>query len=230
MTHVATRVDSVDRSLRRVRSLSAEEQGALRRDVNATQVARARQLGIPRGADVQGLLASGRLVELEESNDYWVLRDLTHSKPYVTPETHALLMELGRRFHAELDRHGLPRFRYQITSVLRTPEHQSALQRSNSNAASGVSAHEFGTTIDIAYRRFSAPGAVDLGFAESYDPVAEERLHLLHDVLIEETARERGAELQAILGRAIRELRDEGRVLVMMERRQTVYHMTVARR
>jgi hypothetical protein len=59
-------------------------------------------------------------------------------------------------------------------------------------------------------------------------PVSGE-LRIWSDSVMAETARKRGAELQAVLGRVLQQLRSEGRVLVRMERRQTVYHITTAR-
>jgi len=223
-------VSSIDSALRRVPNLRGAEQARLRADVNAVQTARARQLGIPRPPDVQALLASGRLVEIADSTELWVLRNLTHSKPYVTPDTHTMLVELGERFHRLLAEEDLPPFRMEITSVLRLPEHQASLRRSNPNAAAGVSAHEYGTTVDIAYRRFSPPAAWSPPVEGEIDPVAEERLRQIRDLLLVETATQRGTELQAVLGRAVLEMRAENKLLVMMERQQTVYHMTVARR
>jgi hypothetical protein len=52
----------------------------------------------------------------------------------------------------------------------------------------------------------------------------------MSDSLLVETARERGAEVQAALGRVLQEMQREGKLLVRMERSQTVYHITVARR
>lgn len=218
------RADSVDRALRQVQALSRSERSSLRRDVNRIQTARARALGVRPEAEAQieSLVRAGRLVRLPDTTRLWVVRDLEHSVAYVTPDTEAMLTELGERFQARLDSLGLPRFRLVVNSVLRTPEKQSALRRLNSNAASGVSAHEFGTTLDVAYRRFGAP----LEFAAEADPAAQQ----LQDSLLVETATLRGAELQAVLGRVLAEMKKEGKVLVMMERRQTVYHMTVARR
>jgi hypothetical protein len=229
LERIGERVDSTDRSLRGVRALSAAEQRSLRRDVNAVQVARARRMGIPRNSDPDRLLQSGRLVALEDTTEYWIVRRLDYSSPYVTPDTRAMLLEMGERFHAGLDSLGLPRFRFEVTSVLRTPAHQAALQRSNPNAARGVSAHEFGTTVDVAYRRFTPSADFQPPADVPLTEAAVARLRLAHDAMMTETATLRGAELQALLGRVIREMRDEGKLLVMMERRQTVYHMTVAR-
>jgi hypothetical protein len=137
----------------------------------------------------------------------------------------ALLSEIGTRFQAQLDSIHVPRYRLVITSALRTADKQKALRRSNSNASKIESAHEFGTTVDIAYRRFAAPlarpfsaGAERGGLDVAY-----------HDSIMSHTANLRSAELQAVLGRVLRDMKSEGKVLVMMERSQTVYHITVAR-
>jgi hypothetical protein len=224
------RVDSVNRTLIRIPNLSGSEQGALRRDANAVQTARAQALGIRRGGDVEALAKRGSLRRLADSTRYWVVRDLDYSVPYVTPDTEAMLAELGERWLAQLDSLGLPPYRLEITSVLRTPADQARLRRSNPNAASGASAHEFGTTIDIAYRRFAAPVGADDELLAGVHPAIEPQLRMLRDLKMTETAANRGTELQAVLGRVIREMREEGKLLVMMERFQTVYHMTVARR
>jgi hypothetical protein len=134
------------------------------------------------------------------------------------------MVEIGRRFHERLDSLGIPRYQYEITSVLRTPEKQSALRKTNANAAREVSAHEFGTTVDIAYRHYGPPDQDTIAGVPLIDGA-----RVLADSIMIETAHERAAELQAILGRVLRELRAEGRVLVRMERRQTVYHITAAR-
>jgi hypothetical protein len=97
------------------------------------------------------------LIALPDSSEWWVLRELDRSLPYVTPHTREILEELGRRFHARLHEHGLPLFRFDITSVLRTEEQQEALRRRNRNASCITSSHEFGTTFDIAYLNFAAP-------------------------------------------------------------------------
>src|SRR5687767_3766395 len=78
---------------------------------------------------------AGKLVRLADSTDLWVVRELDFSVPYVTPSAEAMLVELGRRFQQRLDSLDIPRFRMDITSVLRTPEKQAALRRANSNAS-----------------------------------------------------------------------------------------------
>jgi hypothetical protein len=216
--------DSADRLLRPIPNLSGAELATLRRDVNARQIASARAFGHRVVDGVEPLLESGRLVPLAESTPLWVVRELTYSVPYVTRDTHAMLEEIGERFHARLDSLGVPRYRLDITSVLRTPDKQARLRRSNPNASQIESAHEFGTTLDIAYRRFAAPaGHPGAG-------VRAPELRQLADSMLIDAGRLRAAELQAILGRVLLEMRSEGKLLVIMERAQTVYHITVAQR
>ena len=217
-------VDSVDTRLRTVSNLSGEERRSLRRDVNERQLERARRLGVRPGTPLHTAVGAGQLVELADTTANWALRELDFSEPFVTPATEALLVEVSRRFHARLDSLGVPRYRVDITSVLRTPEKQAALRRANANASRVESAHEFGTTVDIAYRRYAPPATYDGGLGDH--PVTR----ALADSLMAETARLRGAELQALLGRVLLELQREGKVLVRMERSQTVYHITVGRR
>jgi hypothetical protein len=227
---LAARADSVDTLLRRVPALNGTELGNLRRDVNAVHTSRAQALGVRVRAEVDPHVEAGRLVPLEQNTRYWQVDSLDYSVPFVTPSKHALLVEIGERFQARLDSVGLPPYRMIVTSVLRTPDMQARLRRSNPNAAAGVSSHEFGTTVDLAYRRF-APPARPVDPAEFGVPTQmQPELQVLSDSLMFETARLRGAEMQAVLGRVLLEMRREGKVLVIMERAQTVYHTTVARR
>jgi hypothetical protein len=222
---VTANADSADRMLRKVRALTRVEQTLLRRDVNAVQINRARQLGIARNSNIEELARAGRLVRLEESTKYWTLYRLNFSVPYVTPSTEALLAEIGERFQKQLDSLKVPRYRLVITSALRTADKQAALRRANSNASKVESAHEFGTTVDIAYRRFAAP----LDGVPAPHPSLGGRDLMFNDSIMSKTANARSAELQAVLGRVLQQMKREGKVMVMMERRQTVYHITLAR-
>lgn len=220
---IAARVDSVDRALRKVRGLTREERAALRQDVNATQLAVAQSGGVRASgeAEIARLRRSGRLVELEDTTSYWVLRDLTYSVPFSTPSARGMLLEASRRFQARMGELGLPRFRLTVTSVLRTDESQADLRQGNPNAAAGVSTHEYGTTMDISHIRFAPPAA---------EPGLPPELAQLQDSLMGDVAKRHASALQGELGRVLGEMRKEGKVKVMMERQQPVYHTTVAAR
>jgi hypothetical protein len=145
---------------------------------------------------------------------------MDHSTPYVTPDTRANLVELGRRFHARLERLGLPRYRMKVTSALRTDETQADLRRINSYASQTRSAHEFGTTVDVSHERFAVPAPVDGLGLEVWEMESE---------MLEDVGKEHARVLQAELGRALLELREAGALHVMMENKQPVYHFTLAR-
>lgn len=220
-TRIAAMRDSVAAAFAKGSRLKAREVSELRQDKNAEQVAAAQRLGlrVSGDAETQRLVRAGRLVALGDSTEFWILRDMDHSTPYVTPDTRANLEELGRRFHARLDRLGLPRYRMKVTSALRTDQTQTELRRINSYASQTRSAHEFGTTVDVSHERFAvpAPGAAAGGAWE------------LQADMLDELGKEHARVLQAELGRALASMRTEGAVHVMMENKQPVYHFTLAR-
>jgi hypothetical protein len=224
----AARIDSVFQPLPLLRP---GEEAALRRFGNAHHLARARALGVGRllpPERLERLVAEGGLVRLEDG-PHWVVRDLEFSLPLVVPAAHAMLTELGERFHARLAALGAPPFRMEVSSVLRSAEEQAALRRVNPNAAAGESAHEHGTTVDVLYAAFAAPlrpiVEVDAGDAAWLEPL----LARYAAVAAERVAARRALELKAILGRVLVEMQAEGKVLVTVERLQPVYHLTVGR-
>lgn len=249
LDRIAARADSIDEVFKPLPLLTPAQEAALRRHPNRQQVARARTLGIPRPVDAAGLDAlvrEGRLVALEDSTEHWVVRELDHSAPFVIPDARALLVEIGERFQARLAGMGVPPFRLEVTSVLRTADDQASLRGTNPNAASEVSAHEFGTTVDIAYSGFAAParpmagvradGQAGFDAAGTASGAAggiawlEPQLGRIAAGTLERVAARRSAELKAVLGHVLREMQAEGKVMVTLERQQPVYHLTVARR
>jgi hypothetical protein len=224
-TRVAAAADSMRLAFKEVPALRAREVALLRRDRNAEQIATARSLGVRVSGDgeIARLRQQGRLVALGDSTPFWVLRKMEHSVPYATPDTHAMLEQIGRRFHARLDSLGLPRYRMRVTSVLRTDETQTDLRRINSYASQTVSAHEFGTTVDVSHERFAVP-------AEPRAAGTALDARQMEAEMLEELGKEHARVLQAELGRTILEMREQGALRVMMENKQPVYHMTVARR
>lgn len=214
------RGDSVRAAFARGRPLGASEIGWLRRDVNRTQVATAQSLGVRAHGEtqIQQLVRQGKLVALGDSTEHWILRKMDHSVPYVTPDARALLLQVGRRFHARLDSLGLPRYRIKVTSALRTGATQAELRKINSYASQTASAHEFGTTMDVSHERFAAPA-----------PAAGAGAELEADAL-DELGKEHAKVLQGELGRTLIELRAQELLHVMIENKQPVYHFTVRQR
>lgn len=235
---VEARIDSVDAILGEQPPLTSNERYQLRQHLNPKQVATARRLGVDPPddtAEVRRLIAETELVELEDSTRYWTVRKLTHSFPYVTDDAHVMLTELGRRFQARLDSLGLPAYRFEITSALRTSELQAALRGGNPNAARSTSSHEFGTTVDIAYGDFSPPAQPEgVPFPATADLEDDERRELADRLAVEELDRleklaaERASNLKGILGGVLKQMQDAGENLPLYERSQAIFHVTVA--
>lgn len=210
--------------------MTTAQENALRRFLNASHVARARELGfrVADRAARDSLVAAGRLVELEDSTAYWIVRPGT-SPTYLVPQVSALLEELGRRFQERLAEMGLPPYRIEVTSALRTSERQARLRGRNPNAAAGVSSHEFGTTVDLSYSAFAPPAErpseILAGVPAEFAPHVERMV----DLALESVSGRKSRELGAIFSRVLLEAQSEGLVLVIYERQQTVYHITVGR-
>jgi hypothetical protein len=224
--------DSVDALFRPVPLLTPAQEAAFRRFGNPQQLERARSLGVrpANEAERRAAVDAGRLIVLEDSTEHWVVRELTHSEPLLTPDARALLVRIGERFHARLDAMGAPRYRLEVTSVLRTAESQAELRRTNPNAAAGQSTHEYGTTLDVAYASFAAPAELRLELDATGADWLGPRLEQIAAAQLETVAARNSLELRAILGLVMLELQSEGVAMVTLERLQPVYHFTVARR
>ena len=235
LRQATTLADSVEDLLRPVPLMRPAEEEALRQYPNARHVERGRSLGLrPESTEaMEAAIADGRLVRLEDSTEHWVLREMGASRPVVTPGARSLLVRLGEAFHAELAERGLPPYRFEISSALRTPEGQAALRRSNPNAASGTSAHEFGTTVDIPYSAYAAPAELPAEIRSALEgvesPEIRAELETVARLILDRMAARKSRELKAILGDVMREAQSRGEVYVTLERQQPVYHITVAR-
>ena len=221
---------SADRILSPLPVMRPGEEAALRRYLNAAHVARARQLGVRAEDDeaVDSLVAAGRLVELEDSTRYWIVRPGT-SPARVVPDLRVLLEVLGVRFQDRLADLGLPPYRMEITSALRTAERQARLRRSNANAATGVSSHEFGTTVDLSYAAFAPPAEVPPEVMGGVPGGLRPQVRRIADLAFESVSARKSRELGRIFSQVLAEAQAEGTVLVIYERQQTVYHLTVGR-
>jgi hypothetical protein len=225
---------SADRILSPRPVMTPGQEEALRRFQNGVHVARARELGvrITSEAALDSLVAAGRLVELEDSTEHWIVRRGA-SPAYVLPHLRELLAVVGERFQQRLAELELPAYRLEVTSATRTAERQADLRDGNANAAAGVSSHEFGATVDVSYAAFAPPAArPDEIFADlpaTLDPHLRPHVERLVDLAFESVSARKSRELGAILSRVLEEAQAEGIAVVIYERQQTVYHLTVAR-
>ena len=221
---------SAERILRPLPVMTPAEEDALRRFLNDQHVARARALGVRVTSRTvrDSLIATGRLIQLEDSTHHWIVRRGT-SPAYVVPHLRTLLEVLGGRFQERLVEMGLPPYRIEVTSSPRTTQGQQRLRRSNSNASAGTSSHEFGTTVDLSYAAFAPPADTPEEILADVPTELAPHLERFVDLALESVSARKSRELGAIFSQVLREAQAEGLALVIYERQQTVYHLTVAR-
>ncbi|MBW3533872.1 MAG: hypothetical protein KY453_01430 [Gemmatimonadetes bacterium] len=221
---------AIEDRLRPVPLQRPAEEAALRRYLAGVHVPRARQLGVQASGqeEIDALIEEGRLVQLEDSTRHWIVR-ATSAPAYVVPHTRALLEELGERFQARLAEMDLPPYRFEITSTLRTAAGQARLRSSNVNAAAGVSAHQFGTTVDIPYSAYAPPAEIPETLRVDAPEALRPHLDRIANLALESVSARKSRELTKILGDVLRQAQGDGLVLVTFERLQPVYHVTVAR-
>lgn len=143
-------------------------------------------------------LAAASQLEKVETCQYYKIDSLTHSHPYLVPSAKRLLDTIGRTFNDTLRGRGGGNYRIIVTSLLRLNDDIKRLRRYNVNAQEN-SAHSYGTTFDITYRRFDR---VDGQFV-----ISDRQLRLL-------------------LSEILRDLKDKGLCYVKYEIKQGCYHIT----
>lgn len=151
--------------------------------------------------EVPELIKEGKLVQISD-NSYYRICPLTHSHPYLTPAAKDFLDELGKRFSAKLEENELPHYYYQISSLLRTDENQKSLRGSNGNASPNTS-HRYATTFDIPY------------------------FTLVKRTFLWEEAEVTDGRATKLLSETIGELQKEKRCVVVTERNERCFHITV---
>ena len=138
------------------------------------------------------------LVEITETRFYQI-KSLTHSQPYLIPEAADMLNEIGYRFQKRCEEKKYKNYKFRITSMLRTEEAQTKLSHRNGNATSHT-AHIYGTTVDISYKNF---------------------YNTQKDTL------ESKMEPIIAMTKVLTDMRKECKLLVVRERHQSCFHITV---
>lgn len=172
-------------------------------DLNDTHLEAALRLGVK---PVQFREEAGERVgklELLQTCDEYRLDSLTHSIPYLVPQAHDLLHKIGQNFLDSLQAKGLNPNKIVVTSVLRTLHDVKRLRRGNINASAN-SAHCYGTTFDVSWKRF--------------DKVPHPEGRPMQDV---------GSDtLKLVLSEVLRDLREGGQCHVKYELKQGCFHIT----
>lgn len=138
------------------------------------------------------------------ANPYYCIDDLRSSVPYLVPRAATLLNDIGRAYFDSLFVKGIPLHKMVITSVLRTKDDVSLLQRRNGNATEN-SCHLYGTTVDISQNR--------------YVTVSDPRKAPMRSV--------QNDTLKWVLSEVLRDFREQGRCYIKYEVKQGCFHVTV---
>lgn len=170
------------------------------RDLNGEQLEAAQRSGVEPVDNRQQAERLKRRLNLVETNEYYIVDELTHSIPYLTDGAKRLLDDLGRMFQKSLILAGYRPHRFIVTSLLRTRDDVARLRKVNANASRN-SSHMYGTTFDISWSR--------------YNRVSTDGNPATNDTLA------------AYLGECIYYLRDHGRCVVIYEQNQHCFHITV---
>lgn len=169
-------------------------------DRNSVQIPEARRNGI-QPPKTRSDIDHDKLVKISSCSLYDVA-SLDYSVPYLTEDAVKTLEKIGEAFQDSLSAHFLQKHRIVVTSVLRTKEDITKLRKVNGNA-SKESAHNYATTFDISYVRFSKTGLIGL---------PANNAHLKH-----------------ILGQVLVDLRREGVCYALYEVNQPCFHITSRR-
>lgn len=171
---------------------------------NATHLSAAKSVGINGPLKDQAAVnkQKSKLVRISSTANY-KLDDLDYSLPYLTPNAAKELDAIAADFADILERNGLPHYRPIVTSVLRTQESVKRLQRSGNINSTTNSAHCYGTTFDITYKRFDKRDS-------SPDYMSDENLKL-------------------VLAQALLNEQRAGHIYVKYEFKQACFHITSRR-
>lgn len=176
-------------------------------DLNEKHLNVAQAIGVrPVASRKEAEHLKGKLTHIT-TNGLYAVDSLTHSIPYLIPAAAELLDTIGSNFLDSLTCKGLNPNQIIVTSVLRTKDDVKRLRRQNGNASLN-SAHFYGTTFDVSWKRFRK--------------VEDEEGRPLQDVSAD--------TLKLVLSEVLRDLKKADKCYVKYELKQGCFHITARKR
>ena len=169
-------------------------------DLNPVHLAEAQKIGIEPVPSREAAEHASRKMEEIQTNKYYEVEELTHSIPYLVPEAATLLEDIGRNFQDSLRNLNASIYKVKVTSVTRTVDDVKNLKKRNRNSSEN-SAHQYGTTFDVSWARFTKVDESDT-------------LNIDKD------------RLKMVLAMVLRDLQKADRCYVKHERKQGCFHIT----
>lgn len=194
-------------------SCKGEERGELKRiwyngsynrdfnDLNNVHIEMAQKIGIKPVASREAAEHASKKMEEIKTNEFYEVEELTHSIPFLIPEAATLLEDIGKNFQDSLYNLNASLYKVKVTSVTRTVADVKKLKRRNSNASVN-SPHQYGTTFDISWVRYTKIDEKDT-------------LEIGQD------------KLKMVLATVLRDLKRDKRCYIKHERKQGCFHITV---
>lgn len=172
-------------------------------DLNDVHLERAKALGIRPLSSREEAERMKEKLDFIQENEYYSVDSLTHSLPFLVPRACALLDSIGANFLDSLAAKGLNPNKIIVTSVLRTQDDVKRLRRRNGNASEN-SAHFYGTTFDVSWKRFKK--------------IEEEDGRPMQDVNAD--------TLKLVLSEVLHDLRQADKCYIKYELKQGCFHIT----
>jgi len=171
-------------------------------DLHDLHIAAATKNGIyPMALKKDTARLADKLVRLPQELPLYRIDKLTHSVPFLVPKASDLLIEICADFRDSLISKKIPVHKLILTSLTRTTEDIQGLTKRNFNASHN-SAHCYGTTFDISWKRF-----------EPVNPYSEKKVST--------------DRLKYVLGEVLHNLRQQKKCYIKHEKKQACFHITV---
>jgi len=172
-------------------------------DLNDKHLEAAKRIGIhPLSSQEEAEVLKDQLTHIQ-ANEFYSIDSLTHSLPYLVPNASTLLDSIGINFLDSLAAKGLNPNQIIVTSVLRTRDDVKRLRKRNGNASEN-SAHFYGATFDVSWKRFKK--------------VEDEDGRPLQDVSAD--------TLKLVLSEVLRDMKKAEKCYVKYELKQGCFHIT----
>ena len=187
-------------SLKKVPKFAGDYNGVFN-DLHDLHIAAAKKNGImPLALRKDADNMSDQLTLIPKELPYYITDSLRHSIPYLVPKASKLLVDICLSFRDSLVSKDLPKYKLVITSLTRTDEDIKKLTKRNSNASHN-SAHCYGTTFDISWKRYSKINSKDKDISTD--------------------------KLKLILGQVLNNYRAQEQCYIKHEKKQACFHITV---
>ncbi len=124
-------------------------------------------------AALQKLLQQQKLVQVQ-SNKYYQVNRMTHSRPFFLPKTKRFLLQLAQQYKENCVKSKIGYVPFHITSGTRTINSVRQLNRVNENSIAN-SAHLKGKTLDISYTRFGSNHKQRLHFIKALRTLQQQK-------------------------------------------------------